>query len=76
MTNYKNEEFNIIYTDKNLTKETTNLNTEIKENDLGEMKPVKFSIFTKGFKSVFAGVKIEEENNTCVKRRFCVYRTK
>ena len=33
MTNYKNEEFNIIYTDKNLTKETTNLNIEIKEND-------------------------------------------
>ena len=40
--------------------------TEIKENDLGEMKPVKFSIFTKGFKSVFAGVKIEEENNSAL----------
>ncbi len=33
MTNYKNEEFNIIYTDKNLTKEITNLNTKIKDND-------------------------------------------
>ena len=33
MTNYKNEEFNIIYIDKNLTKETTNLNTKIKDND-------------------------------------------
>ena len=36
ITNNKIEEFNIIYTDKNLTKETTKLNTEVKENDKNE----------------------------------------
>lgn len=37
---------------------------EAKEEDLGDVKPLKFSIFTKGFKSVFAGIKFEFEEES------------
>ena len=53
MTNYKNEEFNIIYTDKNLTKEITNLNTKIKDNDKIKINKTIYTKFKNLINKIF-----------------------
>ena len=39
---------------------------EIKAEDIDEMDPVKFSVFTKGLQATFAGVKLEIDKNELV----------